>query len=117
MSGFRIDWRWAVLIAFVAVLANGRSLPWQITALALGAGGGYLFVMAWRVGGIGGGRRAGARVTYWRGQRIERPSRPRRIGPMAWGELLPAVVYALLGLALLLGAASIIFYQLLPVDA
>jgi hypothetical protein len=113
MSGFRIDWRWVVLIAFVAVLANGRSLPWQVTALALGVGGGYLIGMAWRAGGIGGGgRRAGARVTYWRGQRIERPSRPRRIGPMAWGELLPAIVYALLGLALLLGATTIVISRL-----
>ncbi len=117
MREFRIDWRWAALIAFVAILANGRSLPWPITALALGAGGGYLMVLAWRAASLGGGGRANVQVTYWRGQRIELPSRPRRRGPAVWGELIPATVYALLGLALLLGAASIVFMQLFPVDA
>ncbi|MEI8308758.1 MAG: hypothetical protein WCF99_16980 [Chloroflexales bacterium] len=113
MRGFRIDWRWVALIAFVAVLANGRSLPWPITALVLGASGGYLMVLAWRAGGsLGGGRPADAQVTYWRGQRIEIPSRPRKPSPVAWGELIPAIVYALIGLALLLGAASIVITQL-----
>jgi hypothetical protein len=108
MRGFRIDWRWVALIAFVAVLANGRSLPWPVTALVLGAGGGYLMVMAWRAWGGGGSRRAGAQVTYWRGQRIERPSRSPQIGPVMWGELIPALIYALIGLALLLGAVSLV---------
>jgi hypothetical protein len=108
MRGFRIDWRWVALIAFVAVLANGRSLPWPVTALVLAAGGGYLILMAWRAGGLGSSRRAGAQVTYWRGQRIERPSRPRQLGSVAWGELIPAIIYALIGVALLLGAVSVV---------
>ncbi len=117
MRGFRIDWRWVAVIAFVAILANGRSLPWLVTALALGAGGGYLMVMAWRAGGIGGGRRTSAQVTYWRGQRIELPDRVRRARPVAWDELIPAIVYALLGLALLSRAASIVINQLFLIDA
>jgi hypothetical protein len=108
MRGFRIDWRWAALIAFVAVLANGRSLPWPITALVLGAGGGYLVYMAWQAWAAGGSRRSGAQVSYWRGQRIERPGRSRQLGPAAWDELIPTIVYALIGLALLLGAASVV---------
>ncbi|MEI7770204.1 MAG: hypothetical protein WCI67_09465 [Chloroflexales bacterium] len=112
MRGFRIGSGWIALIAFVAVLANGRSLPWPATALTLGIGGGYLMVMAWQAWDIGRGRRAGAQVTYWRGQRIDRPSRPRRPGPVAWGELIPAIIYGLLGLALLLGAASIAISRL-----
>jgi hypothetical protein len=108
MPGFHIDWRWVALIVFVALLASGRSLPWPITALAMGAGGGYLIYMAWQSWGIGGRSRGGARVTYWRGQRIETPGQPRRVRPGAWSELAPVILYTLIGVALLLGAAMVV---------
>jgi hypothetical protein len=115
MRGFQLDWRWVALIIFVALLANGRSLPWPVTALALGGGGGYLLVMSWRSAGLGRQVGGGGRVTYWRGQRVEMPGTPRRRRPTLWGELAPAVVYALIGLALLFGAISIILnHVLLP---
>ncbi|NNJ12573.1 hypothetical protein EKD04_019795 [Chloroflexales bacterium ZM16-3] len=114
MRGFQLDWRWVALIIFIALLANGRSLPWPVTALALGGGGVYLLVMSWRSAGLGGRGGGGGRgrVTYWRGQRIEMPGTPRR-RPAAWSELAPAVVYALIGLALLFGAISIVLNQVL----
>jgi hypothetical protein len=105
MRGFQLNWRWVALIVFIALLAGGRSLPWPITALALGGGGLYLLVMSWQSAGLGG-RGGGARVTYWRGQRIELRDAPRRRRPAIWSELAPAVVYALIGLALLFGAAT-----------
>lgn len=109
MGGFRIDWRWVALIVFVALLANGRSLPWPITALVLGGGGGYLLYTAWRSWGAGGRSRGGARVTYWRGQRIEMPGQHRRLRPAgSWGELAPTIVYALIGAALVLGAVMVV---------
>ncbi|MBX0329773.1 hypothetical protein K2Z83_19060 [Oscillochloris sp. ZM17-4] len=113
MRGFQLDWRWVALILFVALLANGRSLPWPVTALALGAGGIYLMALGWRSAGRGGRGGRGGRVTYWRGQRIELPSPPRRRWPAMWGELAPALIYALIGLALVLVAISIVLNQVL----
>jgi hypothetical protein len=117
MRGFRFDWRWVALIVFVAILANARSLPWFVTAAVLGASGGYLLWLAWHAWGLGsgwgGGRRADtSRVTYWRGQRIEKPGATRRYRPRSWGELAPVAVYGLIGAALLLAALSLLLRAL-----
>jgi hypothetical protein len=83
MGSFRFDWRWVILIGFVAILANGRALPWPITALVLGGSGGYLLNLAWRSwggswGGLGGSRRVtigGAGGSRWVGRRVESGAR------------------------------------------
>ncbi len=97
---------WIIIIGFLVVLANGRSLPWPIITLTLGGSGIALLVLAWRAAGwsrIGAG---GGRVTYWRGQRIEMPGRPlpRRIGADIWA----AITYALIGLALVAAALVVV---------
>ncbi|NTW00326.1 MAG: hypothetical protein HGA19_03355 [Oscillochloris sp.] len=107
MGRFYFDWRWIALILFIALLANGRSLPWPIIALALGAGGSYLIMIAWQSSGISGSKRD-ARVTYWRGQRIETPGTSRRSRPASWRQLAPAIIYTLFGLALLFGAVLMV---------
>ena len=38
MRGFRFDWRWLILIGFIAILANAPALPWVVIALTLAAG-------------------------------------------------------------------------------
>jgi len=114
MRNIRFDWRWVALIAFVAILANARSLPWFITALAFGLSGGYLLWLAWQEWGPGGGRGDTRRVTYWRGERIETSSSARRPRPRSWDELAPVVVYALLGTALALGAVAVTLRALAP---
>jgi hypothetical protein len=111
MRGFRLDWRWVALIAFVAILANARSLPWPVTALALLAPGIYLLMLAWRSWGIGGGWGGGGdtrRVTYWRGQRIESSGPTRRYRPRTWEELAPIAVYGLIGSALSLAGLAVV---------
>lgn len=109
MRSFRFDWRWVALIAVVAVMANGRGLPWPITALTMGGAGGYLLYMAWLA--YSGGRprrhRDTTRVTYWRGQRIETSAPARRAPTLSLGTVGPLLVYGLVGLALLLGAAAV----------
>lgn len=109
MRGFRFDWRWLILIGFIALLANARSLPWPVTALTFAAAGGFLVTMAWRSWGSGGwpGRRETKRVTYWRGARIETQGPPRRFRPTTWQELAPVVLYAIIGGALLLAALAV----------
>lgn len=109
MRGFRFDWRWLILIGFVAILANSRSLPWPVTALTFAAAGGFLVSRAWRAWGLGGWSRgcSARRVTYWRGTRIETDGPPRRFRPTTWGELAPVVVYAIVGAALLLAALAV----------
>ncbi|NTW97813.1 MAG: hypothetical protein HGB28_04605 [Oscillochloris sp.] len=111
MRGLQFNWRWAALIIFIALLASARSLPWPVTALTLGAGGIYLIVMAWRALGVGGRGGRGGRVTYWRGQRIEMPGPDRRPRSATWAGLAPAVIYALLGVALILGAVVVVLGQ------
>ncbi|GAB4434974.1 MAG: hypothetical protein OHK0015_25330 [Chloroflexi bacterium OHK40] len=109
MGGFRFDWRWVALIAFVAILANASTLPWAVVALTLGVSGGYLLWLAWRAWGIGGGGRGDSRrVTYWRGQRIETAGPTRRYRPRTWEELAPIALYGLVGLALVLGAIAVL---------
>lgn len=104
MRSFRFDWRWAALIAVVAVMANGRALPWPVTALTMAAAGGYLLYMAWAAysGGRPRRQRDTTRVTYWRGQRIETSGPVRRAPVVSLGTLGPLLVYGLVGLALLL---------------
>lgn len=118
MGGFRFDWRWVALIAFVALLANARSLPWFVTALTLVAAGGYLLWMAWRSWGLGGswsGRRGDTRrVTYWRGERIETAGPARRYRPKTWEEIAPVAIYGLLGAALTLAAVSVTIRAIAP---
>lgn len=112
MRGFQFDWRWVAIIIFIALLASARSLPWQVIALGLGGGGAYLLVMAWQALGIGGRGSRNGRVTYWRGQRIEMPRQQRRLKPTTWTEIAPVLIYALIGLALLLGAVVIVAERL-----
>ncbi len=112
MRTIRFDWRWAALIAFVAILANARSLPWFITVLAFGLSGGYLLRLAWQAWGPG--TNDTRRVTYWRGERIETRGSSRRPRPRSWDELAPVVVYALLGTALALGAVAVTLRALAP---
>jgi hypothetical protein len=110
MRGFRFDWRWLILIGFIAILANGRALPWPVTALAFAAAGGFLLSMAWRSWGLGGswtGGRESKRVTYWRGTRIETSGPPRRYRPKTWEEIAPVVIYGVFGAALLLAALAV----------
>jgi len=104
MGSFRFDWRWLVLIGVVAVLANGRGLPWPITAATMAGAGGYLLWMAWRATGARRlrVRRDTTRVTYWRGQRIETAGPTRRMPEINLGRVGPLLVYGLVGLALLL---------------
>lgn len=113
MGNIRFDWRWAALIAFVAILANARALPWFITALTLGLAGGYLLWLAWQAwsGGGGGDTR---RVTYWRGERIETRGPTRRYRPQRWEELAPVLLYAMLGAALALAALALIIRAVAP---
>jgi len=99
------------LIILVALLAGWRSLPSPLVVLVLGVGGGYLLVMAWKASGIGRRSQPGGRVTYWRGQRIEIPAAARRSRSVGWGNLGSTIVYALIGLALLVGAALIVINQ------
>lgn len=110
MRRVRFDWRWLLLIGLIAILANARSLPWFVTALALGAPGVYLLALAWQAWGGTIGRRGGnsRRVTYWRGQRIETSGPSRRLRPGTWDELAPILVYSLVGLALILAAVAVL---------
>jgi hypothetical protein len=109
MGRFQFDWRWLMLIGLIVVLANARLLPWPVVALALGGVGGWLLWLAWGMwqggGRIGGDR---ANVTYWRGQRIERPGPARRLRPATWTEIAPLALAALFGGALLLAALAVV---------
>lgn len=109
MRGIRFDWRWLLLIGFIAILANARALPWPVTALTLAAAGGFLALQAWRAWDVGGGGRGASskRVTYWRGTRIETEGPPRRFRPKTWQELAPVVLYGVIGAALLMAALAV----------
>lgn len=109
IRNFRFDWRWGALILFIAVLANTRSLPWPVPALALALGAAFFFNIAWSAWGGGGGRRPGSttRVTYWRGQRIETRNAAPRLQPGDFGTLVPVLLYGGVGLALALAALAL----------
>jgi hypothetical protein len=101
-------WRWIGLIVVIAILVNSASLPWVVLALTLAGAGSYVLYLGWKVwrtesGGSGGGKR----VTYWRGQRIELPNQQRNALP-SLRSILPALVYLLIGGALVLGALSVV---------
>ncbi|NTV62434.1 MAG: hypothetical protein HGA65_02710 [Oscillochloris sp.] len=108
MRGWQVNWRWVALIGFIALLASGPSLPWPMTVLVLVAGGSYLIGMAWRISGGVRHRRQTPRVTYWRGQRIDMPGPDRRPPSLSVGAMIPSIVYALIGLALLIGAILVV---------
>jgi hypothetical protein len=109
----RFDWRWVAVIAFVAILANSRALPWPIPAATLGLAGGYLLYMAWEAWGRTGLRSRGTtRVTYWRGERVELQRPAARFRPGDFTTLVPALVYALLGSALVLAAIALVLGRL-----
>ncbi len=108
MSNIRFDWRWIVLIVIVAIVANGSALPWPVLVLALGGGGGYLLYMGWQV--WSGGSISTPRVTYWRGQRIEvRPQ--RRASLPSLRTIGPALLYLIIGSALLLASLAVVLRQ------
>jgi|HigsolmetaAR201D_1030396.scaffolds.fasta_scaffold64741_1 hypothetical protein len=112
MNSWRFDWRWIVLIVFVALLANANRIPWPLLAGTFLVSGGYMIYYAWQsVGGMGFGRST-TQVKYWRGQRYEVRS-PRR-GPSlpSTEQLGPLIIYLGLGLILLLSGASIILNRI-----
>jgi hypothetical protein len=111
MNGMRFDWRWIVAFVFLAILVGGQRLPWPIVMLALAAGGGFLIYLGWNAwqGGSGGG--GGKRVTYWRGQRIELPPERGSSSLPPLRTLAPALIYFVLGGAMVLGALAMIFQQ------
>jgi hypothetical protein len=113
VRSFRFDWRWVAVIAFVAILANSRALPWPIPVAALGAAGGYLVYLAWEAWNRTGLRSRGTtRVTYWRGERVEMQRPAPRIRPGDFTTLAPTLVYALVGSALLLAGVARMLRQL-----
>lgn len=113
MRAPRFDWRWVAVIAFVAILANNRALPWFITAATLSAAGGYLLYLAWEAWGRTGLRGRGTtRVTYWRGERVEMQRPAPRVRPGDFTAMVPTLVYALIGSALLLAGVARMLRQL-----
>jgi hypothetical protein len=109
MSRLPFDWRWLMLIGLIVVLANARVLPWPIVALTLGGVGGWLLWQAWQLWDGGGRHRSDqGHVTYWRGQRIERPGPPQRLRPATWPEIAPLALAALFGGALLLAGFVVV---------
>lgn len=111
MRNIRFDWRWVGLIIVVAIIANAQFLPWPVLMLVLGGSGGYLLFVGWQVWNREGGPRPGGhkRVKYWRGQRIELDDSPRRGGKLpTLRAITPALIYFLIGGALLLGAIALV---------
>ncbi len=111
MGQTRFDWRWIAAIILIAILVAGTRVPWPIFMLALGVGGGYLIYLGWKAwtGAAPGG--GGKRVTYWRGQRIElEPERGSGMPPLK--AIAPALLYLLLGGALVVGAFAVLLRQI-----
>ncbi|PDW04011.1 hypothetical protein [Candidatus Viridilinea mediisalina] len=111
MGQLRFDQRWLILVGLIIVLANASALPWQVVALSLAGVGGWLLWTAWQMAGGSSllGRDAG-HVTYWRGQRIERPPLPRQRRPTSWPSLAPILVIGLFGAALVM-AGLVVFLR------
>ncbi|MFN8569499.1 MAG: hypothetical protein U0Z44_18695 [Kouleothrix sp.] len=89
MGNLRFDWRWLIAIVVLVALTNSARLPWPVTVLIVGAGGVWLLLIGWRVWVREGGPPARARVTYWRGQRIERWPRRAVARPSAYARYQP----------------------------
>ncbi len=104
MCNFNFDWRWVALILGIIVLMNARALPWWIPPLLLGGAGSALLYQGVRI--LLGGGRAGAKVTYWRGQRIELA--PQRRGLALSGAGLRRAAPQLIGATMLLLTAAAI---------
>lgn len=108
MPALRFDWRWIALLIIIVVLANTRSLPWPLTALALAIPAGWLLYQAAQTLGIDlPGTRPSTRVTYWRGRRIE-TSGPSRRQVVNRTNLAPGLLYGVFGLALALAALAVV---------
>jgi hypothetical protein len=108
LRNIRFDWRWVGVIALLALLANAASVPWTVTALALGAAAGYLLYQGWLIWRRAGGPPSRSRVTYWRGQRYEvGPSRPGPALPDLRG-LRPAALHLFFGGVLALAAVAVL---------
>lgn len=107
MRGRGFDWRWIGLIVIAAILANSYAIPWPITVLILVAGGGYLLFVGWNIWSGGANPFKQTRVTYWRGQRIELDA-PRSSRLPSLRSIGPALVYLLIGAALLLGGIAVL---------
>ncbi len=110
MPALRIDWRWIALFVIIIVLANARSLPWPITALALALPGGWLLYQSVQMLGLSipGMRQSTTRVTYWRGRRIETNTQSRRSPFWDRTHLVPGLLYGITGLALALAALAVV---------
>lgn len=114
MRPVRFDWRWIGLIIVIALIANAPVIPWPVLAVLFVGGGGYLVYTGWQVwrGNVGIGKihTGEPRVKYWRGQRIELDVSPKRstnpFPPLR--AIGPAVVYFIIGGALLLAGVSVI---------
>ncbi|MGB9737847.1 MAG: hypothetical protein C0184_08395 [Chloroflexus aggregans] len=108
MPALRFDRRWIALLIIIVVLANTRSLPWPLTALALAIPAGWLLYQAAQTLGIDlPGTRSSTRVTYWRGRRIETSGPPRRF-IVNRANLVPGLLYGVFGLALALAALAVV---------
>lgn len=107
MGKIRFDWRWIALIVIVAIVVNAGALPWPVLVLALGGGGGYLLYQGWQV--WSSGTVIPRRVTYWRGQRIEQPE--RRMGMPSLRDIGPALLYLVIGGAMVLAALAALLRQ------
>jgi hypothetical protein len=119
MRNFRFDWRWIGLLLIVALLANSQVIPWQALALVLIGAGGYLLWVGWRVWTTGTASpglppTSKKRVKYWRGQRIEldEPAPAWKKPIPSLRSITPALIYLLIGLALVLGGGGIVLQHL-----
>jgi threonine/homoserine/homoserine lactone efflux protein len=118
MRNFRFDWRWIGLLLIVALIANSQVIPWQALALLLIGAGGYMLWVGWRVWTTGTATPGlpamrQKRVKYWRGQRIEldepAPVWKKRMPSLR--AITPALVYLLIGFALVLGGLGIVWQR------
>lgn len=109
----RFDWRWIGAIGLIVLLTQVRWLPWYALAGLLAAGGGYFLMVGWNTWRRRGGASvSGKKVTYWRGQRIEvAPTRRSAAAPQL-KDIGPALIFLLIGGAMVLAAANMIFRNL-----
>lgn len=109
MNWLRSYWHWLALVGVILVLANSQNLPWPLVVALLGAAAAYLLRHGWLVWVRAGGPPSRAKVTYWRGQRIE--TGPQRGGPALPDvrHIGPALIYLFFGgvLALVAGAIAL----------